>query len=250
MSSEKLRFIREVAIRYVGKPRRPPLSMSRPRARRRASPSSRQDDAWEHLVAIYLDARHRPIGDAIVSIGTANSTPAHPREIFQMAVGLGACAVVIAHSHPSADVSPSDADIAATRRLAAAGRLLGIELLDHIVWERGGAFRSIAQIGPELLGREMWTRAARWRRRSSPARPRQQELWRAPPEGAWWARAVVKMTSRRAIPRIFVGLLRISDPQQRSLGIYVQGTSDLWAARRLHRHPPRRRPAPRDIRMF
>ncbi len=153
MSSEKFRFIREVAIRYVGQRRRPPQSMSHPEQvaaylRRRV-----QDDAREHLVAIYLDSRHRPIGDAVVSIGTANSTAAHPREVFQMAVALGACAVVIAHSHPSGDVSPSDADLQVTRRLAAAGRLLGIELLDHIVWERGGAFRSIAQMCPEPFGR-------------------------------------------------------------------------------------------------
>ena len=113
-----------------------------------------RDDAREHLVAIYLDARLRPIGDAIVSIGTASSTAAHPREVFQMAVALGAVALVIGHSHPSGDVSPSDADLAVTRRIAAAGRLLGIELLDHIVWERGGAFRSIAQICPEPFRHE------------------------------------------------------------------------------------------------
>jgi DNA repair protein RadC len=149
MSSEKFRFIREVAIRYIGTPRRAPRSMMQAEhiaayLRRRV-----RDDAREHLVAIYLDARYRPIGDAIVSIGTANSTTAHPREVFQSAVALGAVALVIGHSHPSGDVSPSDADLAVTRRLAAAGRLLGIELLDHIVWERGGAFRSIAEVSPE-----------------------------------------------------------------------------------------------------
>ena len=82
MSSEKFRFIREVAIRYVGQRRRAPRSMTDPEQiaaylRRRV-----RDDAREHLVAIYLDARLRPIGDAIVSIGTASSTAAHPREVF------------------------------------------------------------------------------------------------------------------------------------------------------------------------
>jgi DNA repair protein RadC len=113
-----------------------------------------RDDAREHLVAIYLDARLRPIGDAIVSIGTASSTAAHPREVFQMAIALGACALVLAHSHLSGDVCPSDADFAVTRRLASAGRLLGIELLDHLVWTRGGAFRSIARMCPEAFRSE------------------------------------------------------------------------------------------------
>jgi DNA repair protein RadC len=151
MSSEKVRFIREVVIRYVGQRRRPPRSMTQPKQiaaylRRRV-----RDDAREHLVAIYLDARLRPIGDAIVSIGTANSTAAHPREVFQIAVALGACALLVAHCHPSGDVRPSDADLAVTRRLACAGRLLGIELLDHIVWTRGGEFRSIAGMCPEAF---------------------------------------------------------------------------------------------------
>ena len=154
MSSEKFRFIREVAIRYVGQRRRAPRSMTKPAQieaylRRRV-----RDDAREHLVAIYLDARLRPIGDAIVSIGTASSTAAHPREVFQTAIALGACALVVAHSHPSGDPSPSDADLKVTRRLASAGRLLGIELLDHLVWARDGAFRSIAQMCPEAFRSE------------------------------------------------------------------------------------------------
>jgi DNA repair protein RadC len=58
------------------------------------------------------------------------------------------------HSHPSGDVRPSDADLAVTRRLASARRLLGIELLDHLVWARDGAFRSIARISPEAFRSE------------------------------------------------------------------------------------------------
>ena len=153
MSSEKFRFIREVAIRYVGTPRRAPRSMTDPAQiaaylRRRV-----RDDAREHLVAIYLDARLRPIGDAIVSIGTASSTAAHPREVFQMAVALGACAVVIAlpperRRQPQRRRSPGHAS--SRRRWAAppdrAPR-------SHRVGARW-AFRSIAQMCPERFGRE------------------------------------------------------------------------------------------------
>ncbi len=108
MSSEKVRFIREVVIRYVEQRRRAPRSMTQPAQvaaylRRRV-----RDDAREHLVAIYLDARLRPIGDAILSIGTAKSTVAQPREVFQMAVALGACALPRGPRHPSGDVRPSD----------------------------------------------------------------------------------------------------------------------------------------------
>lgn len=150
-STEETHLIREVAIRYVGARRRAPNKITRPDQvaeylRRRV-----RDDAREHFVAMYLDGRHRPIADRVVSIGTATASLVHPREVFQPAIGVGACALLIGHNHPSGDPTPSTEDLDVTRRLAEAGRLLGVALLDHVVWERHGRFHSIRESHPGHL---------------------------------------------------------------------------------------------------
>jgi DNA repair protein RadC len=91
------------------------------------------DDPREHFVALYLDTRNRPIAVHRVHIGTANGAPAHPRDILGPALQLAATAVVVAHNHPSGDPTPSPEDRAVSLRLAEAGRLLGVPLLDHVV---------------------------------------------------------------------------------------------------------------------
>ncbi|MEZ4388655.1 MAG: DNA repair protein RadC [Candidatus Krumholzibacteriia bacterium] len=87
----------------------------------------------EHVLGIYLDARHRVLAVRTVSIGTLDASLVHPREVFRPAVALQAAAVVVAHNHPSGCPQPSGDDLELTRRLARCGRLLGIELLDHLV---------------------------------------------------------------------------------------------------------------------
>ena len=144
--TENLQLIREVAIRYVGARRRVAEKISSPPEAARYFRRRIHDDAREHLVALYLDGRHRAIADAIVSIGTATASLVHPREVFQPAIGLGACAVLIGHNHPSGDPNPSPEDISVTRRLADAGRLLGVPVLDHIVWTASGGFVSIREV--------------------------------------------------------------------------------------------------------
>ncbi|HOI43214.1 MAG TPA: JAB domain-containing protein, partial [Elusimicrobiales bacterium] len=74
----------------------------------------------------------------IVSIGTLNYNLVHPREVFEPAVKNLAAGVIVAHNHPSGCLEPSDEDISLTKRLAEAGRLLGIELLDHVIVAKGG----------------------------------------------------------------------------------------------------------------
>lgn len=108
------------------------------------------DNSREHLVALYLDAAHKPIGYSIVSSGIANASHAHPREVYQRAVLLGAVAVVIAHNHPSDDTEPSKDDFQATRRIADAGSILGIKLLDSIIFTNR-AYRSLRAENPELF---------------------------------------------------------------------------------------------------
>ena len=91
------------------------------------------DNSREHFIALFLDSGHQVASYSIVSIGTANFTTAHPREVFQRAISAGAVSLVIAHNHPSGQIEPSREDHQTTHRLKAAGELLGITLLDHII---------------------------------------------------------------------------------------------------------------------
>ena len=90
----------------------------------------------------------------MVSIGTANLALVHPREFFQLAILTGSVAIIALHNHPSGDPTPSQQDIEVTDRLRKAGEILGIQLLDHIVWTRDGAYVSLAETSPR------WPRAA------------------------------------------------------------------------------------------
>ena len=89
-------------------------------------------EAREHFVILYLDARNRLIVDD-VSIGTLDSSLVHPREVFKNAILANAAQCIIAHNHPSGDPEPSPQDIALTRQLADASKIIGINLLDHVV---------------------------------------------------------------------------------------------------------------------
>jgi DNA repair protein RadC len=84
-----------------------------------------------------LDVRHRLKREAVISVGCLTSSLVHPREVFQEAVVARAAALVLFHNHPSGDPEPSAEDIALTRRLASAGTLMGIEILDHVILGAG-----------------------------------------------------------------------------------------------------------------
>lgn len=87
----------------------------------------------EHVLGIYLDTRHCVLAVRTISVGSLDASLVHPREVFRSAVALQAAALVVAHNHPSGCAQPSGDDLELTRRLARCGRLLGIELLDHLV---------------------------------------------------------------------------------------------------------------------
>lgn len=91
------------------------------------------DNSREHFVALYLDAGSRVGCYSLLSIGTATQTLITPRELFQRAIVAGAVSIIIAHNHPSGDLTPSPDDLTTTRRLCQAGELLGIRLLDHVI---------------------------------------------------------------------------------------------------------------------
>jgi DNA repair protein RadC len=87
----------------------------------------------EQLRGLYLNSRYQVIHDEVISVGSLTSNVVHPREVFQPAVERHAVAIIIAHNHPSGSLEPTMADIDVTDQLVAAGQVLGIELLDHLI---------------------------------------------------------------------------------------------------------------------
>lgn len=87
----------------------------------------------EHFVVMYLNARNQLVHKETVSMGTLNANLVHPREIFEPAVRILAAQIIIAHNHPSGDPEPSADDLTITKRLIEAGKILGIEVIDHII---------------------------------------------------------------------------------------------------------------------
>ena len=94
----------------------------------------------ESFHALLLDGRHRLISIDDVSVGTLTASLVHPREVFRGAIRSAAAALLIVHNHPSGDPSPSPEDRAVTERLVAAGRLLGIRVVDHVSVAEQGCF--------------------------------------------------------------------------------------------------------------
>ena len=88
----------------------------------------------ESLVVVLLNGAHEAIGTFVATIGLLNKTIVHPREVFAPAISKRAAAVAIAHNHPSGNIEPSNDDKEVTFRLAEAGQILGIKLLDHLVF--------------------------------------------------------------------------------------------------------------------
>ena len=94
----------------------------------------------EHFIAITLDGASRVIATHIISIGTLNQSLVHPREVFYSAIKDKAAAIIIAHNHPSGQLHPSRADKQVTTRLKDAGKLIGIDIIDHIILTPDGFY--------------------------------------------------------------------------------------------------------------
>jgi DNA repair protein RadC len=99
----------------------------------------------EVFYALYLNANGRVLHQQEISHGSLSASLVHPREVLVPGVTHRAAAFIVAHNHPSGDVEPSANDKALTRRLKRAGKLLGIEMLDHIVVSKHGHFSFCAQ---------------------------------------------------------------------------------------------------------
>jgi DNA repair protein RadC len=113
--------------------------------RRRDRPVRGPDDAFlilgpalfdlpdEELHALYVDRRNRPVAHRRLTRGSDGLTIVEPRQVYRLAIGLGAVGVILAHNHPSGDPTPSAEDRAVNERVARVGQVVGVTLLDHLV---------------------------------------------------------------------------------------------------------------------
>ncbi len=92
----------------------------------------------ENFVVFYLDTQNQLIERQTISIGTLNASLVHPREVFEPALTFHAASIIIAHNHPSGELEPSKEDKEITDRLSQAGKLLGIDLVDHVILTKKG----------------------------------------------------------------------------------------------------------------
>ena len=91
------------------------------------------DRSKEHVWVFLLDTRDKITLIELVTLGILNSSIIHPREIFRRAVHGGCAQIIVAHNHPSGCIDPSEEDLIVTKRLKEAGKILGIELIDHLI---------------------------------------------------------------------------------------------------------------------
>ncbi|NCN04494.1 MAG: DNA repair protein RadC [Spirochaetales bacterium] len=100
----------------------------------------------EHFLCMALNGAHEVLGTFVVSIGLVNRTLVHPREVFAPALETRAAAILVAHNHPSGNLQPSQEDRDVTRRLKEAGEILGIPVLDHLIFS-AGEYASLLELG-------------------------------------------------------------------------------------------------------
>ena len=104
--------------------------------------------AQEAFVVLCLNSKHRLIERCLITLGIADASLVHPREVFRTAILAGATAIIVAHNHPSGDPAPSSEDLRITRQLVEAGKVIGIQVLDHVIVGRGETpFSSIRESG-------------------------------------------------------------------------------------------------------
>jgi DNA repair protein RadC len=94
------------------------------------------DQEKEHFYVMHLDTRSRINLVELVSLGTLTASLVHPRETFRRAVIQGSASIIVAHNHPSGEVNPSEEDTKVTKLLFEAGNILGITMLDHVIFSK------------------------------------------------------------------------------------------------------------------
>ena len=138
--------LRELTVRYAvrkngeGQPVIVGRTIDIPKDAAAAFMTALRDEPSEVFAILCLTTKHRVIAYHEVSRGTLDATLVHPREVFKAALLVNSAAILISHNHPSGDSTPSADDVALTSRLAAAGEILGVPVLDHIVIGDGRYF--------------------------------------------------------------------------------------------------------------
>ena len=116
------------------------------------------DQEKEHFYVMHLNAKSQVIMVELVSLGSLTASVVHPRETFRRAVLAGSASIIVAHNHPSGEVDPSTEDTKATKVLFEAGRILGISLLDHLIFANGTFFsfqeNRVRKIEEAVTGKE------------------------------------------------------------------------------------------------
>jgi DNA repair protein RadC len=92
-----------------------------------------EDRDREHFIVVSLDTKNQPVSINICHIGSLNASIVHPREVMKSAILSNAASVLVGHNHPSGKVEPSREDIDVTKRLVEAGKIIGIDVIDHII---------------------------------------------------------------------------------------------------------------------
>jgi DNA repair protein RadC len=98
------------------------------------------DRKQEHFLCATINGANEVMNVRVVSIGLIDRSPVHPREVFADAISDRACAIIVAHNHPNGTLEPSSNDLDVTKQLKGAGEVVGISLLDHIIFNRSGYF--------------------------------------------------------------------------------------------------------------
>lgn len=102
--------------------------------------SDMRDLKKEHFVVLYLNAKNQLVHKETISMGTLNANLVHPREVFEPALKYSAAQIIAAHNHPSGDPKPSEDDRDVTKRLTEAGKLMGIDVVDHVIITKNSYF--------------------------------------------------------------------------------------------------------------
>ncbi len=102
--------------------------------------SDMRDLKKEHFVVLYLNAKNQLVHKETISMGTLNANLVHPREVFEPALKHSAAQIIAAHNHPSGDPKPSEDDTEITKRLTEAGKMMGIEVMDHVIISKNSYF--------------------------------------------------------------------------------------------------------------
>jgi len=128
-----LKLFQAISERYAKEKISKKISLTSPKAVTDYLRQKLGREKKEHFVILSLDSRNNLIRENIVSIGTLNANLVHPREVFKEAIDSRAASVILAHNHPSGDPEPSEDDLVITKRLTEAGKIIGIDVLDHII---------------------------------------------------------------------------------------------------------------------